>query len=47
MEMIKRLPPEQRKKALKDIKLTEGRPNQIDIENARNLLNRYLKKVLT
>ncbi|MFW9780898.1 MAG: hypothetical protein ACFFFB_01290 [Candidatus Heimdallarchaeota archaeon] len=35
MDMIKRLPTEEQEKALKDIKLAEGRPNQIDTENAK------------
>ncbi|MFX1499052.1 MAG: flavodoxin family protein [Promethearchaeota archaeon] len=44
MAMIKRLPTKEQEKALKDIKLTEGHPDQIDLDNAKKFAELILEK---
>lgn len=44
MQLINSLPPEERDKTLKDLKLTEGHPNEKDFENAKKFAESILKK---
>ncbi|MFX0032823.1 MAG: flavodoxin family protein [Candidatus Hodarchaeota archaeon] len=43
LDMIKRLPPEEQEKALRDIELAKDRPNQLDIENAKKFAESILE----
>lgn len=45
MQAISSLPPEEREKALKNVKLTEGRPNEDDVKNAKKFAEFILQKI--
>lgn len=45
MQAINSLPPEERDKALKNVKLTEGRPNDEDIKSAKQFAESILQKI--
>jgi len=45
MQTINSLPPKERDKALKNVKLTEGRPNGEDIKNAKKFAESILQKI--
>lgn len=45
IQAINRLPAEERDKALKNLKLTEGRPNEDDVKNAKKFTESILQKI--
>ncbi len=45
MQAINSIPAKERDKALKDLKLTEGRPNEDDVKNAKKFAESILQKI--
>lgn len=45
MQSISSLPAEERDKALNNLKLTEGRPNEEDIKKAKEFAESILQKI--
>jgi len=45
LSMLERLPEEQREKAKKDMEKIKGRPNEMDLENAKNFAVSLVKNL--
>ena len=43
--MLEKLPEDQKEKAIKDMEKTKGRPNEIDLENAKNFATSLVKNL--